>query len=92
MDHYIDTTMVDNSNNNQSFENISEIHQAISKHVIRMTNSSSQDEIIKQLMSCNNWQNQKQENDYFESVKNVRAFNQLIWATDLLFLMVILSY
>ena len=69
MDHYIDTTMVDNSNNNQSFENISEIHQAISKHVIRMTNSSSQDEIIKQLMSCNNWQNQKQENDYFESVK-----------------------
>lgn len=69
MDHYIDTTMVDNSNNDQSFENISEIHQAISKHVIRMTNSSSQDEIIKQLMSCNNWQNQKQENDYFESVK-----------------------
>ncbi|MEK2462533.1 BglG family transcription antiterminator [Lactobacillus gasseri] len=68
MDHYIDTTMVDNSRKNQSFESIS-THQAIHKYVIRVADSSNQNEIIEQLIDCNNWQSQGQKDDYFESVK-----------------------
>lgn len=77
MDHYIDTTMVDNSRKNQSFESIS-THQAIHKYVIRVADSSNQNEIIEQLIDCNNWQSQGQKDDYFESVKNVKVCNQLI--------------